>query len=294
MSNLKRSVKRPFQPPVDSYFEHVDEETRSLATAAQQRSSLKPTLPVAIQSSLLNVGMRVRKSVPEGYKNQAKPVVRSSISSGDHDDVNRQCSRRGIVRRPIELMPYCGILHVGGLEASSTLISDAEGLAVLPSNSRDNESPPSPGFAAPPSAYIDFDSFSPASNSKKRSRDDLDDAAAAAAFQPDTCALESLAPLARVEFDSFPPGSDKERPLDDSDDDSDFRPDASSPLRPILRQISRRRSSDLNRRRPQAQPKSMTMRNRGAGGAESEMVDADDFEEATFLEPENWAGRHYG
>ena len=227
--------------------------------------------------------------MPEGYKNQAKPPMCSSAVDGD--GVNGQrCSRRDIVRRPIELMPYCGILHVGGLEAT---VSDADGLAALQSDSHDAESP---SRARSPAALacVDGDSFR-VYNDRKRSRGDLHD------DDTDACGLGSLAPLAYVNnFDSFPTAPDRtERPLLDavSDDESDiFRPNAIlSPLRPIPRPISHRRSSDLNRRSPpQAQAKSSTLRKWSAAGVtESEMIDADDFEEATFLEHESSAGSHY-
>jgi len=83
--------KRKFQPSITSYFalrdgfdqdddlRGIDPPTRSRqhhqhlhsVTATQRpRESLAPTLPGPLQTGLLNVGMRVRKAVPEGYKTQ--------------------------------------------------------------------------------------------------------------------------------------------------------------------------------------------------------------------------------
>ncbi|KAI4139810.1 MAG: hypothetical protein L6R39_006096, partial [Caloplaca ligustica] len=79
-------------------------------------------------SSLLNVGMRIRKSVPEGYKTKpqtkAKTQIRyaSSLSSIDQDQggdgvdgFNGQGSGGGYV----ELVPYCGMMKTGGFGVQS-------------------------------------------------------------------------------------------------------------------------------------------------------------------------------
>ena len=59
MPSKRRTSKRPHQSSIDSYFEHIESALFTMYS---------PSLPASIQSSLLNVGMRVRKSVPEGYK----------------------------------------------------------------------------------------------------------------------------------------------------------------------------------------------------------------------------------
>ncbi|KAL8822487.1 MAG: hypothetical protein Q9191_006779 [Dirinaria sp. TL-2023a] len=87
-----------------------------------------PSLPCTIQTSLLNVGMRIRKAVPEGYKTVSKPHYSSTnsnnnlppppaptndasssrISSPPHTSNNNN--------RINTLLPYCGILKTGNLE----------------------------------------------------------------------------------------------------------------------------------------------------------------------------------
>ncbi|MCJ1468797.1 hypothetical protein MMC07_007427 [Pseudocyphellaria aurata] len=131
MSKFNRSQKkRPFQPSVDSFF-HAIEETNSLDVTPYHESTATLTLPPAVQSSLLNVGMRVRKSVPEGYKTCAKSLACLSTDAESHHTraaiegpgrpVSFQSSQRSA--RPSELMPYCGLLHVGGHEDQPVVVN---------------------------------------------------------------------------------------------------------------------------------------------------------------------------
>ncbi|KAH6644498.1 hypothetical protein C7974DRAFT_371613 [Boeremia exigua] len=78
--------KRPFQPAITSYFysapdsdtddDDADYHGPGLRSIPQPppHPTLAPRLPDHVQSSLLSVGMRVRKSVPEGYKTP-KPLA---------------------------------------------------------------------------------------------------------------------------------------------------------------------------------------------------------------------------
>lgn len=105
---MKHSFKRPFQPSITSYFGLVASNTDNDTNSTSQTPGLCPTLPPIIQSSLLNVGMRVRKSVPEGYKRRSKTV---GYSHGGHTWNDGTGS--------IGLVPYCGILKVGGHSTQS-------------------------------------------------------------------------------------------------------------------------------------------------------------------------------
>ncbi|KAI1091389.1 ribonucleotide reductase inhibitor-domain-containing protein [Rostrohypoxylon terebratum] len=80
-----------------------------------------PPLPATVQANLLSVGMRVRKSVPEGYKTgnysafslfdehtNATPKTYSTMVEGR--------SRANAISTPRELLPFCGIHKVGGLD----------------------------------------------------------------------------------------------------------------------------------------------------------------------------------
>lgn len=108
MSNTRRAFKRPFQPSLTSYFGNPDRDQAEVTRSHSQTSiSNLPSLPTFIQSSLLNVGMRVRKSVPEGYKTKPTgspincPIDPNARSSHEYSPASK------------ELLPYCGILKIG-------------------------------------------------------------------------------------------------------------------------------------------------------------------------------------
>ena len=111
--SAKRSFKRPFQPSISSYFSHVRDTDCHPATT--QTSTLSPILPATIQSSLLNVGMRVRKSVPDGYKTKQKMFCDLSKPFGASTSKSDQT--RSASTSFNGLLPYCGILKVGGYES---------------------------------------------------------------------------------------------------------------------------------------------------------------------------------
>ncbi|KAK0944280.1 hypothetical protein LTR48_001057 [Friedmanniomyces endolithicus] len=104
--------KRQYQPSIKSYFsDHT-------GVSQTSRSPLSPPLDAATQASLLSVGMRVRKSVPEGYKTHktvglegfpfpsTAPAIASAPSRSSHNDT--AAISRG-------LMPFCGLHKTGGL-----------------------------------------------------------------------------------------------------------------------------------------------------------------------------------
>ncbi|KAJ5099933.1 hypothetical protein N7532_006934 [Penicillium argentinense] len=71
------SKRRRFQPSITNYFStapsepyHSDGHTVSHNHYAAATFSATPVVPSTVQSSLLSVGMRVRKSVADGYKTQ--------------------------------------------------------------------------------------------------------------------------------------------------------------------------------------------------------------------------------
>lgn len=109
MPTKKRSFKRPFQPSISSYFGNHTHDSDMLPVA--QMSTSSSTLPTIIQSSLLNVGMRVRKSIPQGYQTQRKLTCGLPDAyrhpGPEHNSVTPSRGFTGLV-------PYCGILNTGG------------------------------------------------------------------------------------------------------------------------------------------------------------------------------------
>ncbi|KAI9721286.1 MAG: hypothetical protein M1812_002448 [Candelaria pacifica] len=120
MPSAVRQTKRPFQPSITSYFARADRDDSYLHPSPllpfPGTPTPAPTLPVPVQSSLLNVGMRVRKSVPEGYKTAAYCALGSS--TGDSSSSKGPSNSGGVYnsrgRGFAELTPYCGILRTGG------------------------------------------------------------------------------------------------------------------------------------------------------------------------------------
>ncbi|KAJ5493574.1 hypothetical protein N7463_009661 [Penicillium fimorum] len=69
------SKRRRFQPPITTFFTSATEPVSSDTPAvshhhhyAAETFSAHPVVPAKIQSSLMSVGMRVRKSVADGYR----------------------------------------------------------------------------------------------------------------------------------------------------------------------------------------------------------------------------------
>jgi hypothetical protein len=111
MATSGRQAKRPFQASITSYFP----STQSTPSPSSQpiHTRCTPPLPATIQSSLLNVGMRIRKSVPEGYKTGSRcgpEAVADGCSA-----TTRAFASQGVTDRCLaELTPYCGIMKTGG------------------------------------------------------------------------------------------------------------------------------------------------------------------------------------
>ncbi|KAF2241161.1 hypothetical protein BU26DRAFT_182256 [Trematosphaeria pertusa] len=99
----------------------------------QQRDSLVPSVPGSVQADLLSVGMRVRKSVPEGYKTHktaSLPSIQTTLSastmhkppsasaaSHHHDDHSVKPPRDPVpepLQHQRELLPFCGLHKIGG------------------------------------------------------------------------------------------------------------------------------------------------------------------------------------
>ncbi|KPM34239.1 hypothetical protein AK830_g12333 [Neonectria ditissima] len=129
----------PAQRQITSFFNQKSTTDASTTTANTNR---QPDLPSSIQSNLLSVGMRVRKSVPEGYK-----TVGPSAFKIWTDDA--PLSTPSTVRPPTkassrELLPFCGINRVGGLDTQPDFEYDefdnVPGLDAIPELTMSQES----------------------------------------------------------------------------------------------------------------------------------------------------------
>lgn len=163
--------KRPFQPAITSYFHaahdlsdidssDADDDNdrysratprlRSIPQPKPPHPTLAPTLPDAVQSSLLSVGMRVRKSVPEGYKTPkplVTPTTHSSTPLRKPHSAYRDSSLETLhipvdtlastLQHQRELLPFCGLNKIGGYAEQPTThpLFGAAGAFTLPAHS---------------------------------------------------------------------------------------------------------------------------------------------------------------
>lgn len=122
-------TKRPFagaasdpaQRQITSFFHRSDE-----SGAAADLPPAAAHLPAQVQANLLSVGMRVRKSVPEGYKTGSDCGSFSLWSDADHTHQQSRLAAAAAQNSPFvpekrELLPFCGIHKVGGLASQPDL-----------------------------------------------------------------------------------------------------------------------------------------------------------------------------
>ncbi|KAI5467888.1 ribonucleotide reductase inhibitor-domain-containing protein [Mariannaea sp. PMI_226] len=114
----------PAQRQITSFFNKSTTADTPNGTISRQ-----PELPDSVQANLLSVGMRVRKSVPEGYKtvgpsgfkiwtdNSAVPATSTTTLSFIARPPTKALSR--------ELLPFCGINKVGGLDTQPEFQHDS-------------------------------------------------------------------------------------------------------------------------------------------------------------------------
>ncbi|KKY18858.1 hypothetical protein UCRPC4_g04755 [Phaeomoniella chlamydospora] len=158
------SKRRRFQVPITRYFNPAD------PSAFAPEHTLSPPLPETVQSSLLTVGMRIRKSVPEGYKTIlhkqliSQPCTLSSNSSPSTSYT--------------ELAPFCGLHKVGGLAVQPTPNPGGAYLSAYSSitlSAAEQEDPFSSPSSQESAATVASDSSVPSSRPNKRILDDIED-----------------------------------------------------------------------------------------------------------------------
>ncbi|KAI5204539.1 hypothetical protein E4T39_03551 [Aureobasidium subglaciale] len=134
MSHIR---KRQFQPSnqssIKSFFTSVGPSSAPCSADIDDYSRpLKPQQPDHVQSLLINVGMRVRKSVPEGYKtHKSLPVPTISYMHPASINETPTSSAPELYTKPSELAPFCGLHKIGGFSSQPT--SSAPGLSYTQS-----------------------------------------------------------------------------------------------------------------------------------------------------------------
>ncbi|KXG49223.1 Ribonucleotide reductase inhibitor [Penicillium griseofulvum] len=110
MSDL--SKRRRFQPPITTFFTSASQPVSSATPAvshhhhyAAETFSAHPVVPAKVQSSLLSVGMRVRKSVADGYKTHMSKTEEKAPLPAVAQTPRAQVYHGS---RPSELSPFSG------------------------------------------------------------------------------------------------------------------------------------------------------------------------------------------
>ena len=254
MATTERTYKRPFQPSITSYFgRRADENERADVFSAPPTSVLSATLPATVQSSLLNVGMRVRKSVPEGYQTRPKIIYGSAAPTWSEALSHQTDPTYQHPRNPSTtftgLVPYCGILKVGGHQAQPIPPSEQD----LPPLQFDHEEDWDLGFPSSQDSISSYNSL--------------------------------CAPIPAISTIS---GAVNKRRREDADEeDLDIE---AQPVSPRSRPVSHTPMPNLDAVRPIAVPKTRRKGVYDDGIKESEMIDVGDFGEAEFLRPVEWGG----
>lgn len=113
-STIKR---RRFQAPITSFFtSQASSSPEASSNRSQSYENLPfPPLPDALQSSLLTVGMRIRKSVPEGYKTHKTVSSIHPYNPHSQDMGNPKPATSSTTYTYTELTPFCGLHKIGGM-----------------------------------------------------------------------------------------------------------------------------------------------------------------------------------
>lgn len=116
----------PAQRHITSFF--TAQSLNSNPSAAPEPAQ-RTALPANVQANLLSVGMRVRKSVPEGYK-----TIGSSAFKLWTDNTRPGATKAPVVAaKPVsrELLPFCGINKVGGLDTQPDFVYEDDEVPAL-------------------------------------------------------------------------------------------------------------------------------------------------------------------
>ena len=158
----------PSQRQITNFFTFADLGTS--ASHAPREAPSRPAYPDCVQAGLIQVGMRIRKSVEEGYKTGDSSSVFKLFSDGRNPtDLARRHHPAGVsAASQRELMPLCGIHKTGGLSCQPNVstIDEAPSLDDLPAVSSYQES--FSGSSQPP--------MSQTVSSRKRLYDENDEA----------------------------------------------------------------------------------------------------------------------
>ncbi|KAK4250891.1 ribonucleotide reductase inhibitor-domain-containing protein [Corynascus novoguineensis] len=140
----------PSQRSITSFFMRTSSSTTAADVASKTASHgalSGPVIPPQVQTDLLNVGMRVRKAIPEGYKTGSAYSAFTLWDESTGDPVKPQptatTSSAAFTSTIRELEPFCGLNKVGGLafqpayhpnsrSVTTTSVADDDDLNAMP------------------------------------------------------------------------------------------------------------------------------------------------------------------
>ncbi|KAJ6121082.1 hypothetical protein N7523_005362 [Penicillium sp. IBT 18751x] len=142
VSNSTLSKRRRFQPAITSYFNSVPGEPHlqngnivSHNHYAAATYSPTPVVPAKVQSSLMSVGMRVRKSVADGYKTQLAMKAEKMMppaTATEPTSVQPSFGNNGYT----ELAPFSGLPKSSQEYSADHVITDDGDAFSLPPSSQ--------------------------------------------------------------------------------------------------------------------------------------------------------------
>ncbi|EHK45876.1 hypothetical protein TRIATDRAFT_292134 [Trichoderma atroviride IMI 206040] len=201
----------PAQRQITSFF--AAQSPNSSPPAAADASSLRAPLPANVQANLLSVGMRVRKSVPEGYKTTGTSAFKLWTDSTRPGEVkaSSQMTSTGKPASAVsrELLPFCGINKVGGLDTQPEFIYDDGDIEI-------------PALDEIPELSMSQESTDSVENglSRKRFYDEQDDLQVQNWDGDDAGSYRAIAvPHSRIKKSSVFKGIDQENMAVDGDED---------------------------------------------------------------------------
>ncbi|KAJ5819127.1 hypothetical protein N7474_004718 [Penicillium riverlandense] len=195
-ANVTLSKRRRFQPPITSFFSstpsdstdshacHVSHNHYSAATF-----SAHPVVSAKVQSNLLNVGMRVRKSVAEGYKTELKKLSAPPpvISAPEPQNVR--------VVRPHSSTSYAELAPFSGISKHSRDMPNDRSYAINPNQFVVDDD--GDAFSLPPSSQESTSSYITSSSLSQKRALDPDSDSEFVVINDDPCPQIPDASLAR-------------------------------------------------------------------------------------------------
>ncbi|KAL2871940.1 uncharacterized protein BJX67DRAFT_341071 [Aspergillus lucknowensis] len=177
------SKRRRFQPPITTFFttspnpSSNDSSSVSYNHYSAVTHSPTPVVPAKVQASLLSVGMRVRKSVAEGYKTHHAKAIDEKYTTttfASDEKVNTLKRTHMLSTTRSELAPFSGMgkptEYTPSLPYPTTSTSTHHNFNHIITTDE-----PDDAFSLPPSSQesIDSQSFTPPIT-KKRAHSDFD------------------------------------------------------------------------------------------------------------------------